>query len=284
MICTNCGATNPDSSKFCTNCGTPIQQAATPAAPEGGGEQAAAPAPDFAQPTQEQPPMQQPYAGEQQAQPPMGAQGAPGAQYQQPYGAPQGQGYQQQPYGGQPAPGYQQPYGAPAPGPQKKAPIVPIIIAVVAVVVVAGIIIAGALTNWFGLAPAASGSASSTASSSVSASSSASADPTAAWVGSYKVSGGSALASSADGKQKLYLAEDGTAALDISGNVTMGSWKAADGETATLTMNNSDFDMTLDGEDTNIPDGKYFLCAFVDDYVIFDASPVVIRKVVSANG
>lgn len=42
--------------------------------------------------------------------------------------------------------------------------------------------------------------------------------------------------------------------------------------------------ITLDGEDTNLPDGKYFLCAFVDDYLIFDAKPVVIRKVVSANG
>ena len=42
--------------------------------------------------------------------------------------------------------------------------------------------------------------------------------------------------------------------------------------------------VTLDGEDTNLPDGKYFLCAFVDDYVIFSAKPVVIRKVVSING
>ena len=42
--------------------------------------------------------------------------------------------------------------------------------------------------------------------------------------------------------------------------------------------------VTIDGEDTNLPDGKYFLCAFVDDYVIFSAKPVVIRKVVSING
>jgi hypothetical protein len=42
--------------------------------------------------------------------------------------------------------------------------------------------------------------------------------------------------------------------------------------------------VTLDGEDTNLPDGHYYLCAFVDDYVIFDAQPVVIRKVVAANG
>jgi hypothetical protein len=41
--------------------------------------------------------------------------------------------------------------------------------------------------------------------------------------------------------------------------------------------------VTLDGEDTSIPDGKYYLCAFVDDYLIFDAKPVIIRKVVSAH-
>ena len=42
--------------------------------------------------------------------------------------------------------------------------------------------------------------------------------------------------------------------------------------------------VTLDGDDTNLPEGKYFLCAFVDDYVIFDAKPVLIRKVVSIHG
>ena len=42
--------------------------------------------------------------------------------------------------------------------------------------------------------------------------------------------------------------------------------------------------VTLDGEDTNMPDGKYFLVAFVNDYVIFDAKPVIIRKVVSMHG
>lgn len=41
--------------------------------------------------------------------------------------------------------------------------------------------------------------------------------------------------------------------------------------------------VTLTGEDTNLPDGKYYLCAFVDDYLIFDAKPVIIRKVVSAH-
>ena len=42
--------------------------------------------------------------------------------------------------------------------------------------------------------------------------------------------------------------------------------------------------VTLDGEDTNLPDGKYYLVAFADDYLIFDPQPVIIRKVVSANG
>lgn len=41
--------------------------------------------------------------------------------------------------------------------------------------------------------------------------------------------------------------------------------------------------VTFDGDDTNLPDGKYYLCAFVDDYLIFDAKPVIIRKVVSAH-
>ena len=42
--------------------------------------------------------------------------------------------------------------------------------------------------------------------------------------------------------------------------------------------------VTLDGEDTNLPDGKYYLVAFADDYLIFEPQPVIIRKVVSANG
>lgn len=41
--------------------------------------------------------------------------------------------------------------------------------------------------------------------------------------------------------------------------------------------------VTLDGEDTDLPNGSYFLVAFVDDYLIFDAKPVEIRKVVSIN-
>lgn len=41
--------------------------------------------------------------------------------------------------------------------------------------------------------------------------------------------------------------------------------------------------VTLDGEDTNLPDGDYFLVAFADDYLIFEPKPVLIRKVVSAH-
>lgn len=39
--------------------------------------------------------------------------------------------------------------------------------------------------------------------------------------------------------------------------------------------------VTLTGEDTNLPDGKYYLVALSDDYIIFEPHPVVIRKVVS---
>lgn len=42
--------------------------------------------------------------------------------------------------------------------------------------------------------------------------------------------------------------------------------------------------VTLDGEDTNLPEGKYFLMAFVDDYIVFEPKPVQIRKVVSVHG
>lgn len=42
--------------------------------------------------------------------------------------------------------------------------------------------------------------------------------------------------------------------------------------------------VTLDGEDTNLPDGKYFLVALVDDYIVFEPKPVQIRKVVSVHG
>ena len=41
--------------------------------------------------------------------------------------------------------------------------------------------------------------------------------------------------------------------------------------------------VTLDGEDTNLPEGDYFLVAFADDYLIFEPKPVLIRKVVSAH-
>lgn len=42
--------------------------------------------------------------------------------------------------------------------------------------------------------------------------------------------------------------------------------------------------VTLSGDDTNLPDGKYYLVAFVGGYVVVDAKPVTIRKVVSAHG
>lgn len=38
--------------------------------------------------------------------------------------------------------------------------------------------------------------------------------------------------------------------------------------------------VTFDGSDTDLPDGKYYLVAFVDDYVIFNPELVEIRKVV----
>ena len=42
--------------------------------------------------------------------------------------------------------------------------------------------------------------------------------------------------------------------------------------------------VTLSGDDTSLPDGKYYLVAFVGGYVVVDAKPVTIRKVVSAHG
>lgn len=38
--------------------------------------------------------------------------------------------------------------------------------------------------------------------------------------------------------------------------------------------------ITFDGAETNIPDGDYFLVAFVDDFVVFKPQPVRVRKVV----
>lgn len=37
----------------------------------------------------------------------------------------------------------------------------------------------------------------------------------------------------------------------------------------------------LDAEDTNLPDGMYYLCAFVNSFVVINAHPIAIRKVVS---
>ena len=38
--------------------------------------------------------------------------------------------------------------------------------------------------------------------------------------------------------------------------------------------------VTLEGTETDLPDGEYFLVAFVDDYVVFEPKSVEIRKVV----
>lgn len=38
--------------------------------------------------------------------------------------------------------------------------------------------------------------------------------------------------------------------------------------------------VTLDGEDTNLPEGRYYLAGVVNNYVIFKPIPVDIRKVV----
>lgn len=38
--------------------------------------------------------------------------------------------------------------------------------------------------------------------------------------------------------------------------------------------------VTFDGNDTNLPEGDYYLVATVDDYVVFPPVPVKIRKVV----
>ena len=39
--------------------------------------------------------------------------------------------------------------------------------------------------------------------------------------------------------------------------------------------------VTLTGEDTNLPDGEYFLTAFADDYLVIVPQPVLVRKVVA---
>lgn len=41
--------------------------------------------------------------------------------------------------------------------------------------------------------------------------------------------------------------------------------------------------VTLDGNDTDLTEGKYFLAAFVDDYLVFEPKPVEIRKVVKTS-
>ena len=38
--------------------------------------------------------------------------------------------------------------------------------------------------------------------------------------------------------------------------------------------------VTLSSEDTNLPEGDYYLAAFIDNFLIFEPVPVSIRKVV----
>ena len=258
MICGNCGTFNQDHVKFCENCGTPLQGAAQPGAAQMPNQGAGYGQPAQGQPMQGQPQGQPPYGQPMQGQQPYGQP----MQGQRPYGQPmQNQQPAQQPgYGNyqnaQPqqqmgAPAVQngqyqqpqQPYGTPAPQPPKKStPIVPIIIGVVAAVVVIGVIVAGMLTNWFGLAPASSGSSSS------SSAASSSVEPKDAFVGTYNLTGGSGLTSSA-GTNTLYLAEDGTSAFDVNGNVVPGTWKSTDAKNATLTMQGTDFKLELSGDE-----------------------------------
>lgn len=42
--------------------------------------------------------------------------------------------------------------------------------------------------------------------------------------------------------------------------------------------------VTFNSTDTTLPDGKYYLVGIVDDYIIFEPKPVIIRKVVSNHG
>lgn len=39
--------------------------------------------------------------------------------------------------------------------------------------------------------------------------------------------------------------------------------------------------VTFSSDEMDIADGLYFLCAFVDDYVVINAHPITVRKVVS---
>ena len=93
ILCTRCGASIDDTSKFCQNCGAPV-----------------APAPSAqAAPPQQHPPGPQPQQPPPSAGPSSSASSAP---YSTPYTYPYGQQtYGQPPYAGNPAyPPYQSPY------------------------------------------------------------------------------------------------------------------------------------------------------------------------------
>ena len=96
MICPKCNAENPEGSKFCTNCGAPLEQ-----------PQQAAPEQPAQQPTPEQP-VQQPIP-EQPVQQPIPEQPAQQPQREQGYQQVESPYYYSRPYGTQPV---NDPYGA----------------------------------------------------------------------------------------------------------------------------------------------------------------------------
>ena len=96
MICPKCNAENPEGSKFCTNCGAPLEQ-----------PQQAAPEQPAQQPIPEQP-AQQPIP-EQPAQQPIPEQPAQQPQREQGYQQVESPYYYSRPYGTQPV---NNPYGA----------------------------------------------------------------------------------------------------------------------------------------------------------------------------
>ena len=153
MFCTECGSPVPEGTKFCGNCGERLSPRGGNAAPGSGadtaGQQAAgspvagaaqhpvaqyaqqAPAAPAMQYGQQMPPAQNAQYGQQ-------APAAPAMQYGQQPAAMAGGGA----YAG----------AAAAPSPKKGAPVLAIVIGIIAIFVVAGILAAGMLTGWFGLA------------------------------------------------------------------------------------------------------------------------------------
>lgn len=104
MICPKCNAENPEGSKFCTNCGTPLEQ-----------PQQAAPEQPAQQPIPEQP-AQQPIP-EQPAQQPQREQGYQQVESPYYYSRPYGTQPVNDPYGAQPV---NSPYMAAQPAAEKK--------------------------------------------------------------------------------------------------------------------------------------------------------------------